>query len=134
MKRLTRANCVSAAISLLLTFSLLISISYAQKEYISPEEAQNHIGEAKTVCGVVVGTKYAIKSRGQPTFLNLNRPYPHHIFTIVIWGSDRHKFEHRPEVYYKDKKVCVTGLITEYRGKPQIIIHAPDRITIKSDS
>jgi len=28
----------------------------------------------------------------------------------------------------------VTGLLTEYRGKPQIIIHAPDRITIKSDS
>lgn len=131
MKRLTRPNCVPAAISLLLILSILISISYAQKEYITPEEAQSYIGEVKTVCGVVAGTKYAIKSKGQPTFLNLGQPYPHHVFTIVIWGSDRHKFKHRPEVYYKNKKVCVTGLITEYRGEPQIIIHAPDRIAVE---
>ena len=72
------------AISLLLTVVILISISYAQEGYITAEDAVKYVGEVKTVCGVVVGTKYAIKSRGQPTFLNLNRPYPHHISTIVI--------------------------------------------------
>ena len=134
MKRLLKPGFKFLGICFLLILWIAIPISYAQEGYVSPEDASGYVGEVKTVCGVVVGTKYAIKSRGQPTFLNLNRPYLHHIFTIVIWGSDRHKFEHPPEVYYKNKKVCVTGLITEYRGKPQIIIHAPDRITVKSDS
>jgi len=56
---------------------------------ITPEEAAGHIGENATVCGVVASAHYAQRSRSQPTFLNLGKPYPAQIFTAVIFGSDR---------------------------------------------
>jgi hypothetical protein len=49
------------------------------------------------------------------------------IFTILIWGSDRAKFG-APETKYKDAKVCVTGKITSYRGKPEVIATEPRQI------
>jgi len=48
---------------------------------ISPAEAAKHIGEKATVCGVVASARYASRSKGQPTFLNLDKPYPNQIFT-----------------------------------------------------
>jgi DNA/RNA endonuclease YhcR with UshA esterase domain len=95
---------------------------------ISPEHAINHIGENVTVCGMVASTHYATRTKGQPTFLNLNRPYPGHIFTVLIWGSDRSNFPGPPEVYYNHKKICVTGTIKAYRGIPEIIVKDPAQI------
>jgi len=120
-------------IALSLTLFTLFPILHAQENYITPEEAYKYIGETKTVCGTVASATYAVRSRGKPTFLNLNKPYPNHVFTIVIWGSDRGKFKNPPEVFFKGKEVCVTGLITTYRGKPQIEVSEPSQITAKSD-
>jgi hypothetical protein len=109
---------------------LLLSIAapaYSQVT-ISPEDAINHIGENGTVCGVVASAHFAGRTKGQPTFLNLNRPYPSHIFTILIWGSDRSKFPGSPELYYNHKKICVTGTIKQYKGIPEIIVRDPSQI------
>ena len=73
-----------------------------------------------TVCGKVVSTHFASGSKGQPTFLNLDEPYPKEVFTILIWGSDRPKFG-KPEDTYRGKDVCVTGKITSHNGRPEII-------------
>lgn len=43
---------------------------------IEATEAKEHVGEEATVCGRVVSTRYAATSRGSPTFLNFERPYP----------------------------------------------------------
>jgi micrococcal nuclease len=83
-----------------------------------------------TVCGKVVSTHYAASSRSRPTFLNLDEPYPRQIFTIVIWGSDRPKFG-EPEAKYRDKSVCVTGKIKEYRGVPEVVASEPAQIREK---
>lgn len=48
------------------------------------EEAQNHVGENGCVCGIVASTHYAAHSKSQPTFLNLDKPYPNQIFAAVI--------------------------------------------------
>jgi hypothetical protein len=72
---------------------------------ITATEAKGHVGENATVCGQVASTRYASSSRGAPTFLNLDKPYPNQVFTIVIWGSDRAKFGH-PEESYRDKRIC----------------------------
>src|SRR6266404_4509551 len=97
---------------------------------LTATEAKNHIGETATVCGSVASTRYAVSTKGQPTFLNLDKPYPNQVFTILIWGSNRAKFG-RPEVDYKDKHICVTGKITEYRGAPEIIANDPREIKIE---
>jgi len=94
---------------------------------ITATEAKNHIGENATVCGVVASARYADRSKGQPTFLNLDKPYPDAIFTILIWGDDRAKFG-TPEATYRDKRVCASGVISEYRGQPEIVAREAKQI------
>ena len=100
------------------------------KDYITTTDAANYIGQEKTVCGRVASTKYAYFANGEPTFLNFDRPYPNHTFTAVIWGKDRSKFSNPPESYYNGKFICVHGLISSYRGIPQIVVRDPSQITI----
>src|SRR6476620_10630518 len=91
--------CLLAALML---FAALVQPAFAQKR-LTTAEAREHIGEVATVCGTVVSTRYAASTKGKPTFLNLDKPYPNQVFTIVIWGSDRDKFG-RPEVEYSEKQ------------------------------
>ena len=98
---------------------LVISSLHAQTRKLTAAEAKDHVGDRATVCGKVVTTHYAKSSKGEPTFLNLDEPYPREVFTILIWGSDREKFG-SPEIEYKGLRVCVTGKITSYRGVPEI--------------
>jgi len=110
----------------LVLVTLLVQPALAQKK-LSATEAKDHVGETATVCGSVVSTRYAASTKGQPTFLNLDQPYPNQIFTVLIWGSNRSKFG-TPESDYKGKRVCVNGRITEYRGVPQIVADDPKQI------
>ncbi len=102
----------------------------AQKR-LKASEAKDHTGETATVCGRVESARYAASTRGQPTFLNLDAPYPNQIFTIVIWGSDRSKFG-RPEAEYSNKRVCVSGKISEFRGVPEIIATEPSQLRVEN--
>jgi hypothetical protein len=101
-----------------------------QSGHITAAEAKNHVGERATVCGSVVSTHYAARSKGNPTFLNLDEPYPRQIFTILIWGSDRPKFGD-PEAKYGNKRVCVTGLIKDYKSVPEVVVEQPSQIEIQ---
>ncbi|SRR5260370_5734388 len=118
---------------LTLTFMALailwINQARAQK-LLSTTEAKDHVGEKATVCGDVVGTHYAEKTRGSPTFLNLDKSYPGEVFTVLIWGSDRPKFG-TPEEGYRSKHICVTGKISDYKGVPEIVANQPSQIDIR---
>lgn len=115
----------------LAVFSLIAIVStFAQTKKIAAAEAENHIGEKATVCGKVVSSRYADRSKSQPTFLNLDEAFPKQIFTIVIWGDDRPKFA-EPENKYSDKHICVTGKITSYRGSPEIVATDPKEIEVQ---
>ncbi len=91
-----------------LVLTLVSFVLQAEAQKISAAEASKHIGEQATVCGSVASAKFATRSNGTPTFLNLERPYPDRIFTALIWGEDRPKFG-RPEDAYLGQRVCVTG-------------------------
>jgi hypothetical protein len=58
----------------LLIFFVVNSPAYSQGNKITASEAKNHIGERATVCGHVASIRYADRSKGQPTFLNLDEP------------------------------------------------------------
>ena len=113
---------------------LALSVAWAALGHaqvsISAAEAKDHVGEKATVCGEVASTHYAARSRGNPTFINLDKPYPNQIFTILIWGSDRPKFGD-PEETYRGKQICVTGKISIYRGEAEMIAYEPSQIRIQ---
>lgn len=122
--RITRIALLTAYVSLFLfTFS-----AYGE---ITARDAPKYLGKTETVCGKVASATHAIRSKGQPTFLNLDEPYPNQIFTVVIWGTDRAKFQDPPEKAYRGKTICVTGPITSYQGKPEIVVKDPKQIVVK---
>lgn len=97
---------------------------------ISAIEAGEHIGEYTTVCGIVKSAAHLSRSTGQPTFLNLGRPYPDQPFTVVIWGSTRALFERSPESLFDGRRICVTGTVVTHKGKPQIVVDDPGQIEL----
>ncbi len=113
-------------------FTLIIIIvatyatSSASADKITPAQAKDYIGKHATVCGVVASANFAARSRRQPTFLNLDKPSPDHIFTAVIWIEDRPKFG-KPETL-KGRRVCVSGLVEVYQGKPQIVLQDAEQL------
>lgn len=112
---------------LALSFALFLVPSDQAQKKITALEAKDHINESATVCGNVVSARFSSSTKGQPTFLNLEKPYPNQIFTVVIWGSDRTKFG-TPETEYKGKRICVTGKIENFRGVPEIAASNPEQI------
>ena len=119
--------CFRRALIWALTGALLQSTASSAEQYTA-QDAANHIGEIGTVCGLVVSPKFAVRSKGQLTFLHLDRPYPNHIFTVVIWGKDRPKFG-RPDATFAGKRICVYGLIADYEGRPEMMATDPAQIT-----
>src|SRR5262245_25510077 len=64
----------------------------AQADPLTPTDAVKHPGETVTVCGQVVGAKFAAWVRGGTTFLDFGKPYPDTPFTALIFSGDRAKF------------------------------------------
>lgn len=91
-------------------------------------EAADHVGEIARVCGTVESTAWAREIGGQPTYLNLGRPYPDQLFTVVIWGEDRPRFEAPPERRWAGRRICVAGRIRTHEGRPRIVVDRPDQI------
>ena len=98
---------------------------------IQSEQAQEHIGEVNTVCGLVASARYVDSDPARPTFLNFDRPYPNQTFAVRIPGPSRAGFNEPPEVLFNEKTVCVTGRIEEHRGKPEIVVEDPSQIVIQ---
>lgn len=70
---------------------------------------------------------YLERSRLQPTFLDLNRPYPNQGLAVVIFGSDRAKFG-TSERALLHQPICATGEISLYQGRPEIAVHEAAQI------
>ena len=95
---------------------------------LRPEDAASHIGETGTVCGVVASTEYEADAQSQPTLLDLEKPSPNAIFTAVVYGDNRPKFG-TPEASLLGKRICVTGQISDYQGKAEIVLTDPSQLT-----
>ena len=96
-----------------------------QPKIISWEDADNYIGQRVTVQGTIVKTH----NSGKACFLNFH-PNWRRYFTAVIFASSFNKFPATPETFYLNKKVLVTGIVKEYKGKSEIILSNPNQIKI----
>lgn len=115
---------------IIFTSCFIIASLLALSQSVPAKDALKSVGKTITVCDKVYGGIYMSRSGSQPTFLNVGAAYPNSPLTILIWGNDRKKFKWKPEEYFKDKKVCITGEIKKYNGKAEIIVTDPSQITI----
>ena len=115
-----------------LLFSLIFSwcylSSFAQKR-ISIDSINYHKNELIIVCGKVFETKFSEET--ETTFIDLGGAYPNALLTVVIFGKDLANFKEAPEILYKDKNICVTGVIKEYKTKHEIIVSKPEEIVVE---
>ena len=89
---------------------------------ISPLDAEEYNGRTVTVKGFVADV---FKSE-KVAYLNFVAKYPDNPFTAVIFAS---KFNDFPEIEkYENKNVEVTGKVSIFKGKPQIILNNPSQI------
>ena len=77
--------------------------------------------------GMVANAMYAAKSKGSPTFLNLGKPYPQHVFTAIVWSRWRSRFSYKPEEL-QGRNVCIIGTVTVRKTIAQMEVNNPAQI------
>lgn len=91
---------------------------------IAWDQTGHYIGQTITVAGLIVSTY----DTGNITFLDFTSD--HDAFVAVIFAEDYNQFPCLPAKLYEGKQVWITGKITTYKGKPEIIIHSPEQVEI----
>jgi hypothetical protein len=76
---------------------------------------------------LIQSSPFDTSEQHKPTFLNLDKPCPDPVFTVLIWGENRSKFG-TPDSEYKGKRICATGKITAYKGGAEIVANDPQQI------
>ncbi len=93
---------------------------------ISALEAGNYIGRIVAVKGFVA----EVHKSENVEYLNFVEKFPENPFTGVIFKS---KFEEIGDInVYENKNVQITGLVSTYKGKPQIVIVNKSQIKIQN--
>ena len=98
----------------------------AVSKVISWKDAAKYYGKVVTVEGLIVETRVV----SCDVVWLLFSPHWQVDFKVVIFPHDAAKFPSPPEEMFLYKKVRVKGVVEEYRGAPEIIVHHPSQIEI----
>jgi len=118
----------SLVITSLLILTVLVLVSWHNSENRLNYRTAKSVADT-TICDKVFGGKFLDNS--QITFLNLGGVYPNQKISVVIKGKNRDKFKDAPEKLFDGKTICVTGQVTLYKGKPEIVVSDPKQIAIR---
>lgn len=109
------------------------------KNPIKWHKASEHVGKFITVAGPLVESKASPNLGGKPIWLNIGNKFPErNRFSVVIWGVNWGNFnlsalginERGGTVsdFGEEPWICVAGVITSYKGVPQIEIQSPSQV------
>ena len=93
---------------------------------IGAAEASKFYDEDMTVTGKVA----QVSIRPTVAFLNLDQAGPTSPFTAVIFQDNLAAFGDLQK--FKDRSVEISGTITEYHGKPEVILGSTNQIKVVS--
>lgn len=109
-------------------FLMIFTGYFAQSQtLVLAKDAAQYIGKTVTICDSV----YSTKALDKISLINLGGAYPKELITIVINKEDQVKFTSEPSSMYMGNNICVTGVITEFKGKRQIVVTDPKQIVVK---
>ena len=91
---------------------------------IGTADATNHYDEVMTVTGKVA----QVTIRPTVTFLNLDKPFPHSPFTVVIFHGHSSFFGDANAL--KGKSIEIRGKIKNYNDKPEIALDSTNQLTV----
>ena len=96
-------------------------------EIISSQEVKFHIGDSLTIRGYVADIYLSDKV----AYINFENKFPKNIFSCAVFENRFNDFGDLSR--YKEKTVEVTGKITTYKNKPQVILNSKDQIRIMTN-
>jgi hypothetical protein len=94
--------------------------------FVSAYDADEYIGEIATVYGDVLATEYAPET--DEYYLYTGQYYPNQDFSVVVPGYIARNLSINPEAYFQGAHIAVSGLITSYNNKPEIIVKRASQI------
>jgi len=109
-------------LALLAVMFAALAIAQAPPSYTAAEAAR-HVGETATITDRVDGVHQSGKGN---IFLNMGGKYPNQAFTAFIPSSSAAQFSNPQQ--YEGRTVGVSGKITLYQGKPEIVVNSPSQI------
>ena len=106
-----------------------IAMDKLPKNTVNTSRVKGLVNDDKrhTVCGRVVSTK---KHKKGHVFIDLDKKFPHQVFSVSIFESSIKNFDYEPEVYLLNKQVCFSGKIGEYKETPNMIIEHSKQIEL----
>jgi len=90
---------------------------------ISASQAATSVDQAVCVTGKVA----QVSIREKLVYLNLDKPFPDMPLACVIFARNTNQFELQS---LKGRAVEITGRVTEFRGKPQIILTSSNQLSV----
>ncbi len=91
---------------------------------VGTADANKYYDETMTVTGMVAQARV----RSNVAILDMDKPYPDSPFTAVIFEENMAQFGDLQKL--KGQNVEVSGTITEYRDKPEIILESPAQLKV----
>ena len=79
-----------------------------------------HMGEVRNVYGRIHEVWYSWST--DEYFLYFGGNYPYHDFTVILSGKHARRFSRHPEMFFTGQYLWVTGLVSNFDGKPEIIV------------
>ena len=87
---------------------------------VSAYDAEYYRGEVRTVYGRVTEVFYSRAT--DEYFLYFGLYYPYQDFTVVLPGTIARQYSFKPERYFDQRYLAITGLITTFNGEPEIVV------------
>jgi hypothetical protein len=95
---------------------------------ISAYDALYYEGEVMNVYGKVYEVYYSAVT--DEYFLYFGAYYPYHDFTVVLPGWIARGYSAYPESYFEREHVIVTGLISTFDDKPELVVKRENQLSL----
>lgn len=122
MKKLT------ASLAIFLSFCTVVVAEDASTNAaplrIAAADAKEHVG-ANVIVSATVAEVNKIQSLVR---LNLEKPYPNQPLTAIIFSEKTNLFPELEKL--KGKMIEISGKITEYRSRPQIVLTSTNQLKV----
>lgn len=102
-----------------------LKLSERPRNTLNSLEADLFMDKKACVCGMVVSTR---KTNGGSVFFNFDAKFPNHTFSGSVWASNIKNFSYDPEIEFLGKKICITGKITDDKGKPTMTVEHEKKV------
>lgn len=85
-----------------------------------------HIGEVRNVYGRIHEVWYSWTT--DEYYLYFGGTYPYQDFTVILSGRHARRFHRHPEAFFEGRYIWVTGLVSTFEGKPEILVKRSSQV------